>query len=242
MIYKIESKQNPKIKELLLLRKASGRLSANEFIIEGFHLLEMALLKGNVKRVFLTKENNLIPSNIPQCIISEEILQKISEEKSPQGVVAVCELLKKNDNFSDHILYLDDISDPGNLGTLLRTALAFGYNTVLLSKNSCSIYNEKAIQSSQGAIFDLNIVEGYSKLDELKASGYEILATEIKGSVSLDSVKAKTKHVLVLGNEAHGVSEAVLKLADKRIRIDIENIESLNVGVAGGIAMYKLSR
>ncbi len=242
MIYKIESKQNPKIKELLLLRKVGGRKNANEFIIEGFHLLEMALLKGNVKRVFLTKENNSIPANIPQYIISEDILQKISEEKTPQGVVAVCELLKNSDNFSDRILYLDDISDPGNLGTLFRTALAFGYNTVLLSKNSCSIYNEKAIQSSQGAIFDLSIVEGYTKLNELKSNGYEILATEIKGSVSLDSVKAKTKHVLVLGNEARGVSDAVLKLADKRVRIDIKNIESLNVGVAGGIAMYKLSR
>ena len=242
MIYKIESKQNPKIKELALLRKPSGRSEANEFIIEGFHLLEMALQKGNVKRVFLTKENKSIPSNIPQYIIGEEILQKISEEKTPQGVVAVCELLKKNDKFSDRILYLDDISDPGNLGTLLRTALAFGYNTVLLSKNSCSIYNEKAIQSSQGAIFDLNIVEGYTKLAELKASGYEILATEIKGSVDLDNVSPKSKHVLILGNEAHGVSEAVLKLADKRVRIDIKNIESLNVGVAGGIAMYKLSR
>ena len=140
------------------------------------------------------------------------------------------------------VLYLDDISDPGNLGTLLRKALAFGYKTVLLSKNSCSIYNEKAIQSSQGAIFDLNIVEGYTKLSELKASGYEILATEIKGSVDLDNVSPKSKHVLILGNEAHGVSEAVLKLADKRVKIDIKNIESLNVGVAGGIAMYKLSK
>lgn len=242
MIYKIESKQNPKIKELANLRKQSGRKEANEFIVEGFHLLEMALKFGSVKRVFLTKENKDIPSNIPQYIVSEEILQKISLEKSPQGVVSVCELLRQKDELSDRILYLDDVSDPGNLGTLLRTALAFGYNSVLLSKNSCSIYNEKAIQSSQGALFELNIIEGVSDLAKYKALGYEFIATEIKGSVSLDELTPKAKHILVLGNEAHGVSEAVLKLADKRVRIDIENIESLNVGVAGGIAMYKLSR
>ena len=242
MIYKIESKQNPKIKELLLLRKASERLEKGEFIIEGFHLLEMALQKGKVKRIFTTKKLSNISDEIPQYLVSEEILQKVSADKAPQGVLAVCSLLTKSECFSDRVLYLDDVSDPGNVGTLLRTALAFGYNTVLLSKNCCSIYNEKVIQSSQGAIFDLNIIEGVSNLLVFKDLGYEVLATEIKGSVSLKNISVKSKHILVLGNEAHGVSKQVLDIADKRIRIDIKNIESLNVGVAGGVAMYELSK
>lgn len=242
MILIIESKQNPKIKELANLRKPSGRLGKKEFIIEGFHLLEMALKRNVVKRIFSLKEIKNVPSLVPQYLVTPEIMEKISEEKTPQGVVAVCELLKSNSNYSGHILYLDGVSDPGNLGTLLRTALAFGYNTVILSKECCSIYNEKAIQSSQGAIFDLNIIEGEDDLSKFKKLGYEIYVTEIKGSVSLEEVSPKDKHVLVLGNEAHGVSKKALELADKRVRIDIQNIESLNVGVAGGIAMYSLSK
>mgnify|MGYP003309195658 CR=1 FL=1 len=135
------------------------------------------------------------------------------------------------------VLFLDEISDPGNLGTLLRTALAFGYKDVILN-GGCSQYNEKVLQATQGAIFKLNIV---NNLDLKELKDYEILATEIKGSTELSQVKVSDKFVLVLGNEAHGVSQKILSLASKRIRIDINDIESLNVAIAGAIAMYKLS-
>ena len=135
-------------------------------------------------------------------------------------------------------MLLDNVSDPGNLGTILRTALAFGYNDVIL-KEGCSIYNEKVLQSTQGAIFNLNII---SKFDKKILDGYKLIATEIKGSIDLSEIKKPGKHVLVLGNEGHGVSKEILELADQRVRIDIKNIESLNVAVAGAIAMYELSK
>ena len=145
-------------------------------------------------------------------------MESISSSKTPQGVVVICDYIKTKPISSDKVLCLDNVSDPGNLGTLLRTALAFGYKDVILL-GGCFQYNEKVLQSTQGAIFDLNIVNDY---DLELLYDYEILATEIKGSAEISTVKPQQKHVLVLGNEAHGVSEEILKIADKRIRIDIQ--------------------
>lgn len=237
MICKINSRQNEKIKELIKLSNPKFSKEQKLFKIEGFHALEMAIEAKVVKSVFTTKELE-IDDKIPQFVVSKEVMEKVSTSKSPQGVIAVCEYKKSTPISSDKVLYLDDVSDPGNLGTLLRTALAFGYKDVVLNAG-CSEYNEKVLQSTQGAIFKLNILH---ELDFSKLKEYEILATEIKGSVSLNEVKSPAKHVLILGNEAHGVQEKLLKLAHKRIRIDIENIESLNVAVAGAIAMYSLSK
>lgn len=243
MIQLINSKQNQKIKDLIKLSKISERNLKKQFVIEGFHLLEMALNSGLVESVFVLKENTKISANIQQYVVTKEIMEKISSEMSPQGIVAICKYLPFNkNNISDKVLYLDDVSDPGNLGTILRTALAFSYKTVILSKNCCSIYNQKVIQSSQGAMFNLNILNDDNLLDELKKNGYQFISTEIKGSKSLKDITPNKKHVLVLGNEAHGVNENILKKSDLRIRIDISEIESLNVAIAGGIAMYQFSK
>ena len=238
MIKEIKSRQNELVKEVAKLSDAKARKQQKLFKVEGFHMLEMAKEANLIHSVFTLKEIKDLESKITQYLVSEEVLEKLSSTKTPQGVVCVCNLLNEKPIKSDKVLYLDDVSDPGNLGTILRTALAFGYDDVILSKNCCSIYNEKTLQASQGAIFKLNIVTDLD-LSKLKADGYQILATEIKGSISLEEVTKPEKLVLVLGNEAHGVSEAILKLADKRIRIDIKNIDSLNVAIAGAIAMFR---
>lgn len=240
MIVKIESRQNDKIKDVVKLYQSSERNKRKEFLVEGFHLFEMALQSNVVKSIFVLKEIKDIPQNIIQYIVTPEIMEKISSVKTPQGIVSLCSMKEEKEIASNRVLYLDDISDPGNMGTLLRTALAFGYKDVIVSKGCCSVYNEKVLLASQGAIFDLNISTDQDNiLSNLK--GYSIYATEIKGSKNLNEIKASPKHVLVLGNEAHGVSEKILSLASERIRIDIKDIESLNVAVAGGIAMYHLS-
>lgn len=236
MISKIDSRQNQKIKELVKLSNPKYSKEAKLFKIEGFHAFEMARNSGVLKAVFATSE--IKDLNCPMYVVTSEIMKSISSAKTPQGILCVCEYLKENKEFGDKILYLDNVSDPGNLGTLLRTALAFGYNDVILS-GGCSQYNEKVLQSTQGAIFNLNIVNNF---DIKKLKNYEIYATEIKGSVDLSTIIKKTKHILILGNEAHGVSKELLELASKRVRIDIKNIESLNVAIAGAIAMYELSK
>ena len=242
MIINISSKQNTKIKEIgKLISDNSYRKERKEFVIEGFHLLEMALEDKLVKAIFSLEPIKNIDEKITNYIVSEDILKKISTQKNPQGVVAICSMRKEKEISHNNVLYLDGVSDPGNLGTLLRTALAFSFKDVILSKGSVSIYNEKTISSSQGAIFRLNIISGDEQnLIDLKEKGYKILATEIKGSVELKNIKKSDKQVLILGNEAHGVNEKILNLADERIRIDINEIESLNVAICGAIMMHYL--
>ena len=242
MIINISSKQNTKIKEIgKLISDNSYRKERKEFVIEGFHLLEMALEDRLVKAIFSLEPIKNIDEKITNYIVSEDILKKISTQKNPQGVVAICSMRKEKEISHNNVLYLDGVSDPGNLGTLLRTALAFSFKDVILSKGSVSLYNEKTISSSQGAIFRLNIISGDEQnLINLKEKGYKILATEIKGSVELKNIKKSDKQVLILGNEAHGVNEKILNLADERIRIDINEIESLNVAICGAIMMHYL--
>ena len=236
MIYKIDSRQNQKIKDLVKLSQTKFSKEKKLFKIEGFHALEMAKESGVLVSVFVTEEiKNL---DVPQYLVSKDIMETISSAKSPQGVICVCKYPEERPISSAKILFLDNVSDPGNLGTILRTALAFGYNDVIL-RGGCSQYNEKVLQSTQGAIFSLNILNNCD-LKQLK--DYEIIATEIKGSVDLSTVSPKSKYVLVLGNEAHGVSKEILEIATKRVRIEIKNIESLNVAIACAIAMYELSK
>ena len=233
MINRIESRQNQKIKDLM----NSKFLKENKlFKIEGFHAFEMAKESGLLKSVFVTKE--IKDYDGEQFIVSPSIMESISNAKSPQGIICVCNYKEEKPLTSSKVLLLDNVSDPGNLGTILRTALAFGYKDVIL-KEGCSQYNEKVLQSTQGAIFELNIINHF---DKSLLKDYYVIATEIKGSVDISKVEKNKKHILVLGNEAHGVSKEILELANQRVRIDIKNIESLNVAVAGAIAMYELSK
>ena len=236
MIYKIESRQNQKIKDLVKLSQPKFSKEMKLFKIEGFHALEMAKESGVLVSVFVTEE--IKDLGVPQYLVSKDIMESISYAKTPQGVICVCKYIDEKPIQSEKVLLLDNVSDPGNLGTILRTALAFGYDDVIL-RGGCSQYNEKVLQSTQGAIFSLNILNNY---DVKTLKDYEVIATEIKGSVDLSTISKVGKHILVLGNEAHGVSKEILQLATKRVRIDIENIESLNVAVAGAIAMYELSK
>ena len=240
MIQSITSKQNAKIKYCLKLHQQSFREEEQKFLIEGEHLLEMALKANQVLEVYSIEERNDL-GDIPQYIVSDDVLRKIAFSTNPQGVVAVCKISKENEIKSDRILLLDGVSDPGNLGTILRTSLAFGYNDILLTKKCCSPYNEKAVQASQGAIFEVSLQKNFD-LNKLHQNGYQIISTEIKGSIELEKVKPNQKHILVLGNESHGISQELLDISDLRVRIDINKIESLNVAIAGAIAMYHLSK
>lgn len=243
MIYRIASKSNDKIKKLVKLYDSKYRKETALFLVEGYHMLEMALKANAVQSVFTTKEIKDLDKNIDQYIVYDDVMAKISKNKSSQGVIAVCKMKQNSGVYGDKVLYLDNVSDPGNVGTILRSALAFGYKDVLLSSGSCSIYNEKVLQSTQGAIFELNIVEGVDDLKSLKNEGYRLIATALRNSINLSEVPSiDKKFVLILGNEAHGVSDKILDLADIAVRIEINNMESLNVGVAGGIAMYELNK
>ena len=188
---------------------------------------------------FTTKKLNNIPDSVNQYLVKQDLIEKVAFSKNPEGVVfianniepAVIDDMKK-------VIYLDHINDPGNMGTIIRTALAFDYDGIMLSNDCVSIYNEKVVAASKGAIFLLPI--GYCDIGEIDKSYKVIVSTLSEKSVNLAEVKKEDKFVLVLGNEAHGVSEESISRADTMVKIPVNNIDSLNVSVAAGILMYSL--
>ena len=224
----ILSKNNQKIKEACALKMKKVRLEKHLFLMEGIKNFDMALKYGKVKQVFTTIGLPKIKQDVEAYRVNDEVLRKLANSDNPEGIVFVCH----------KIVYLDQINDPGNLGTILRTAVAFDYDAVILSKSSVDLYNEKVIAASKGAIF---LIDAY--YDDIKnyIDGHQIIVSALDDAIPLNELEKPKDFVLVLGNESHGVSEEVLKLANKVVKIEMnDNIDSLNVGVAAGILMNYL--
>ena len=237
MIKAITNKDNKSVKFALSLKENKYRKEHKKFLAETKKTLEMALRENLVCEIFTTEWLD-VPEEIPQNLVSEDILKKLSSNVNPEGVVFIA---KERETFPESpkkILFLDHIQDPGNMGTLIRTALAFNYDLVVASEESVSFYNEKVINSSKGAIFAIPTKKG--KLSDYKNTHEIIVSALSKDAVELDKIKFKDSFVLVLGNESNGVTKEVLELSDKQVIIPIQNIDSLNVAVAGGILMNKI--
>ena len=235
----IQSKDNSKVKEAYKAKDGKGE----RFLVEGFHLVEMALSSGVVEAIFTLKE---YPSAVPTYLVTPEIIAKLSSTVTPEGIVALCHKVQAKSPEGSRLLYLDEVRDPGNVGTLLRTALAFGFKDVLLSKGSAEAYASKVLLASQGAVFALNFAESKEEpkddIAALQARGYRIIVTDLKASVPPEEIKTLDQKIcLVLGNEARGVDPAIVALADQAVRIPMGGIDSLNVAIAGGILLYLLS-
>lgn len=237
MIQVLTSKDNKHIKFAASLKEKKYRETSKMFLAETKKTLEMAILSNAVYEVFTTEYLD-IPDDIPQFLVDEKLLAKLSSNVNPDGVVFIAKMQSKEVNEPHKILYLDEITDPGNMGTLIRTALAFSYDLVVASEKSVSFYNEKVVNSSKGAIFAIPVKIG--KLSDYKGTHQIIVSNLSKKSTPLDEIEYKENFVLVLGNESRGISQEVRKLADLEVIIPISNIDSLNVSVAGGILMNKI--
>lgn len=230
---RITSRQNPIVKKWVDLRKSNDE---DVFIVEGDHLIEMAFNAGALVAYMSVSEEN--PYKVDHYIIHESVAEKISLFKTSPGVFGLC---KKSDakTLNDNIIYLDDIRDPGNMGTILRSALAFDFLTVVASFNSVDFYNDKVLASGQGAHFFLSLIKAdKSILETVKKLGYQVVVTTLDGATSLENMKLHKKTVFVIGNEAHGVRKEIIEMADQKIKITMnDKIESLNAGVAASIVM-----
>ena len=230
---KISSVNNQLIKDTVKLHKKKYRDDQSLFLIEGYHLFEEAKKFGVVKTVFTT-DGSIQGSEVIH--VTEPMLEKLAQTKTPQGVLCVCNKLV-NKTMTEKVLILEQIQDPGNLGTLLRSALGFGFKTVILD-NTVDLYNDKVIRSTQGNIFRLNIIE-MNTIDFIKSNPqYIVYGTSMDG-VALSEIEDNEYIALVLGNEGSGVSKRVLRETYKNVSIKT-SIESLNVGVAGSIIMHHI--
>ncbi len=233
---KIESLNNPRVKEWCKLKEKKYRDQEGLFLIEGEHLIQEASKKGIVKEILSTSEE--LEADF---YITETIMKKISSQVSLPKRIAVCEKLKE-EKLKNRVLVLDGIQDPGNLGTMIRSAVAFGFTDILLSLDTVDLYNEKVIRASEGMLFHINIVKGDLKpfLDGMKGI-YQILATDVKSGENITQIPKEENRALLIGNEGQGLKEEVKVYATHFIKIPMhQSCESLNAGVAAGILMYEM--
>lgn len=221
------------------LKEKKYRDAENKFLIEGMHLINMA---SDIETIFTT--NKEYKNDKAEVIyVTRQILEKISVVETPQDIIAIC---KKKDNKIDfskrRYLLCDGLQDPGNLGTIIRSALAFNIDAVLLSKGSVDIYNDKVIRGSQGALFKIDVAycDLSSTIDKLKENGVKIYTSTLQdNSINLKSIKEVDKYCIILGNEGKGVSDISLQKSDFNIKIEHSTaIDSLNVGSAASIMLY----
>lgn len=240
MIEYIKSRENSLVKYVNKLKENSFSKKEGKFVIEGEHLCEMA--KDNLLYVLTSKEldETMFPH---QYVVTKEILEKLSEGKSIARIIGVAKIQEPKNTDDRLVLYLDDVQDPGNVGTIFRTALAFGFKTVYVSSKTAYKYNSKVIQASQGAIFSLNIKLGdIETLKTLKGNGYKLVATALNDkTINLNdfSFIKNDKYAIILGNEGQGISKDILDISNYSVKINIASIESLNVAIAGAIVMNK---
>ena len=229
----ITSADNQKIKDIIKLNNKKYRLSEKRFVVEGSHLVDEARKCGVLIEAYSINE-------LPQYIqISEALMKKICKTDTVVTEIGICKMLD-NTNISNKLLLLDRVQDPGNIGALMRSAKAFGFDTIVLGDGCCDIYNDKAIRSSQGAIFKLNFINANLLEFIPKLNGYDIYGTNVVNGIELDKVNKTNKIALVLGNEGSGISQELDRILSKNIYIPMNSTESLNVSVAGSIIMYFL--
>jgi TrmH family RNA methyltransferase len=243
----ITSLQHPLVKRLTKLRKDRFfRNQTESVVIIGFHLVEEVCIKIKAKCLLCTNEK-LISSHVKTeeiFLTTTEIIKKISGVQTPEGILAEVSMpIQSSLEKCHYLVALDGISDPGNLGTLLRTALALGWEGAFILENSVDPYNDKALRAAKGANFRLPIhMGGWDALQQIiKKNHLKVLAADLEGD-KLNAFALKDNILLILGNEAHGISKEALSICQK-ITIPMKgSMESLNVAVAGGILMYILGQ
>lgn len=239
----ISSNDNKKIKEIKKLNSKKGRDNSNLFLVEGEHLVKEAYKAGVLKTLILLDDTNF-SLDVETIYVSLNVLKNISELKTPQPIIGICEKIKEKE-IKNKILVLDNIQDPGNLGTIIRSAVAFNIDTIVLSDDTVDLYNSKVLRATQGMIFHTNIIVRKLKefLPFLKNNAYQIIGTNLDGGKSIKSIEKNDKFAIIMGNEGNGVSEEIKKLCSSFIYIDMNNnCESLNVAVATSIILYEFDK
>lgn len=241
MIY--TSVDNDRIKEIHKLQTKKYRDITETFIVEGEHLVEEASKAGLLKLVIKGEDVTLAKDYGVEIITcNHKVMRFLSELDTPNKVLGVCN--KKSGVIKGNkILVLDNVQDPGNLGTIIRSSVAFNVSTIILSECCVDLYNSKVIRASQGMLFSSNIVIGDIKelLDSLK--NYIIYGTKVDGGEDLRTISKDEKQVIIMGNEGKGVRKEILDMCDKYLYINMnKNCESLNVAVATSIILYELDK
>ncbi len=244
----ITSIKNQTVCDVKKLKQKKYRTQTGTFLAEGYRNVCDSIQKAAPRMVFLQQG---FSDSVPECentyLVTKEVMREISDTDTPQGVAAVFEIPPEQEVTSSKILLLNGVSDPGNMGTILRTALATGFTDVILDEQCADVYSPKVIRSAMSAVFSLNLIRKKTLEDSiasLQTKGYLIYAAALSDkAVSLYDTDFSENTALLFGSEANGISETLLKLTDVTYMIPMaKEIESLNVAVAAGVSMYELIR
>ena len=255
----ISSKDNELIKHIKKLKDKKHRDESNEYIIEGVKLIEEAVKeKARIKKIIVCEDTTRtyeIPTHIMyeiakyECVyVTNKVFASITQVTNPQGIMAIIEKGDTNvriDYTQDIIVALDDVQDPGNLGTILRTVDSIGLNQIIVSKGTADVFNSKVVRSTMGAIFRVKIIEVENlpqSIKEMRKHHFKLMVTSLQTENSIYDIKFNKK-IIVIGNEANGVSKEIQEMADEKAKIPmLGKTESLNASVAAGVVMYEYVR
>ena len=233
----LTSTSNEKVKYWQKLKQKKYRDIEKLFLIEDSHLVDIALSKNIVKEIITIEDKEY---DVPTYKVNEKIMKVLSSQVTSSKVIAVCYLLEEKE-VEGNVLILDNIQDPGNLGTMIRSAAAFNFKTIILSDDSVSLYNDKVIRASEGMLFNVNVLRR-NLLDFLPtlSKEYKLVTTNVISGKSIKDINFEMI-ALVIGNEGKGISKEVADLCDEKVKINMEsNCESLNAGVCASILMYEV--
>lgn len=238
----IESINNEQIKEIRKLKDKKYRDETNLFLVEGDHLVKEAYKAGYLVKLILTED--IYDFDVEKLIVTDKVINSISDLNNVK-VIGVCKKISSDLDLSKNVLILDGVQDPGNLGTIIRSCVAFNINNLVLSNETVDLYNSKVLRSTQGMNFHINIVRDDLKnvISLLKENNYTIYGTNVINGIDIKDVKNSNKYAIILGNEGNGISDEISSLVDKNIYIKMnDKCESLNVAVSGSIILYELNK
>lgn len=246
----IQSVKNPQVKQWKKLLTKKERDKTGTFLVEGFHLVEEALKqKESVLELIVSEAVDLPPrldyGSVTVTSVTEEISRQLSDTEAPQGIFAVCRQMESQTPTEEarSFLLIDAVQDPGNMGTMIRTADAAGIDAVIVGNGSVDIYNPKVLRSAQGSHFHLPILNGelIQWIKKLQEKGIPVFGTALENAKVYTETQPANAFGLIMGNEGNGVSKEILAQTTTNLYIPIYGkSESLNVAVAAGILLYHL--
>ena len=246
----ITSASNKRIKDIQKLKENKNIKKYGRYLIEGKHLVEEALDAKVVEEIIVSEsfeEYNIVDSFEGDLIkVTDSVLKSISDTITSQGIIAVCRTVKKELDINNYskVLILDKIQDPGNLGTIIRTADAFNFDCIILGKGTTSLYGQKVIRSTQGSNFHIDCFDNIDLVELIdEMHEFNIFATSLKADKYIEQLDNITgKVAVVFGNEGAGVSKEILSKVNNLLKISMPGrAESLNVSMAAGIVMHYIS-
>ncbi|MCI8497788.1 MAG: RNA methyltransferase [Bacilli bacterium] len=238
----INSLNNERVKRWTSLNDKKYQEQEGLFLIEGEHLVEEAFKSGHLVETIVLDGCNYDYENV--SYVSEAVMKKITNLTNVPKIIGVSKKIQPKD-FNGNMVILDRVADPGNLGTIIRSAVAFGIDTIVLGKGSVNVYNPKVVRATEGLLFHINIIEADLEefIPKIKENGYKIFVTDVLNGNSLYEEKFDGLCAIVMGNEGVGVNEDIKALRDEALYIPIDKTcESLNVGVATSIILYEMAR